>query len=50
LRHAYGVTGHFRAADIGAETGERQTADDGFVGLVGAVTPLVVVVEAAGGC
>ena len=47
LGHADGVAGQVVAADIGAEAGERDTADDGLVGLVGAVTPSVVVVEAA---
>lgn len=49
LRHAEGVAvGEVVALDVGAQAGQRETADDGFVGLAGAVAPLVVVVEAPG--
>lgn len=47
LCHANGVAAHFAAADVSTETSEREGADDGFVGLVGAVTPVIVVVEAS---
>lgn len=48
LRHTDGVgVGGVAAPGVGAETGEGDGADDGFVRLAGPVTPAVVVVEAA---
>ena len=49
LRHADGVAvGEVVALNVGAEAGEGERADDGFVGLAGAVAPAVVVVETSG--
>lgn len=47
LRHADGVAAHFVAADVAAQPRQGQAADDGLVGLAGAVAPAIVVVEAA---
>jgi hypothetical protein len=47
LRHAEGVAvREIVALDVGAQASQRETAYDSFVGLAGAVAPLVVVVEA----
>lgn len=46
LRHAHGVVARIVAADVAAQPGERETADDGLVRLAGTVAPLVVVIEA----
>lgn len=47
LCHAYGVTAHLIAADVAAKPGEGQAADYRFVGFTGAMTPAVIVIEAA---
>jgi len=49
LRHADGVAvgDAFAAFDVGAEAGESEAADDGFLGLAGTVAPAVIVVESA---
>lgn len=47
LGHADGVAAHLVALDVGAQAGEGEGADDGLVGLAGAMAPAVVVVEAA---
>ncbi len=49
LRHADGMpVGQLVAAYVRAQARQRQAADDGLVGLAGAVAPIVVVVEASG--
>ena len=50
LRHAHRVVVRQRLAalDVGPEAREGEAADDGLVGLAGAVAPAVLVVEAAG--
>jgi hypothetical protein len=47
LRHPDSVAvSEIVAFDIRPQTGQRDTADDGLVRLAGAVTPLVIVIEA----
>ena len=47
LRHAHRAATHLITADIGAQPGECQAANDGLVRFPGTMTPPVVVIEAA---
>lgn len=47
LGHADSIAAHLVALNIGTQTGEGEGADDGLVGLAGAMAPTIVVVEAA---